>query len=362
MEKLKIAQVAPVMVEIPPQKYGGIESIVTDLTLEMAKRGHAVTVFGAGNSKIHGTNIEFVACSPFPTTKDLSQNRKYELAQLELITKRQKEFNLIHFHYEPLMGRTDSNDYQKNLFAQISTPKIHTFHNTTWIDQNIDYYRRNKEKLDGHYVFISHDQEKALQFINHKTVIYNGIHQELYRFNPNPKDFLLFAGRLTKVKGIEEAIQVSKITNNKLMIFGKVDSTDLKYFESQIKPLIDGTQIVYLGEVGTEKYDYFRDAKALIFPISWHEPFGLVMVEAMASGTPVLAFRSGSVEEVVADGKSGFVVSTVSEMAEKIDQLDQVDRYQCRAWVEKNFTVKRMVENYEKLYLKIANLNNFTYE
>jgi glycosyltransferase involved in cell wall biosynthesis len=348
---LKIAEVAPVMVEIPPERYGGIESIVNDLSVGLSDMGHEVTVFGAGGSKVAGKNIRLVPCSPWPTTKDLTKNREYELSELRAVIDRQHEFDLIHFHYEPLIGRILENGKETNLFSEIVVPKVHTFHNTTYIDANIDYYRSHQDTLNANYVFISKDHRAPLSFLANSTVIYNGIHLEPLPYNDAPEDYLLFAGRLTEVKGVLEAIEVAKMVGKKLIIFGKVDSTDVEFYENKVKPLIDGTQIVYLGEVSLEdKINYYRNAECLLFPISWHEPFGLVLVEAMACGTPVIGFGVGSVGEIVDDGKTGFVVSNVQEMAQRVNDIKKISRQDCRDRVESLFTTDIMVAGYEKLY------------
>ena len=358
-KKLKIAEVAPLMVEIPPERYGGIESIVNDLSQGLSDMGHKVTVFGAGGSKITGKNIQLVPCAPFPTTRDLSKNREYELSELYTVIDRQHDFDLIHFHYEPLIGRTLENGKETNLFSKIVVPKVHTFHNTTYIDANIEYYRSHQDMLNAKYVFISKDHQAPLSFLDNSTVIYNGIHLEYLTYNDVSENYLLFAGRLTKVKGVIEAIKVAKIVGKKLIIFGKVDSTDIGFYEKEVKPLIDGKQIVYLGEVSTEeKYNYYRNAKCLLFPISWHEPFGLVLVEAMACGTPVIGFNVGSVSEIIENGKTGYVVSTVQEMAQKVNDIQKIKRKDCREKVERMFTTEIMVDEYEKLYMECAGNGN----
>lgn len=358
-KRLKIAEVAPLMVEIPPERYGGIESIVSDLAQGLSDMGHKITVFGAGGSKIAGKNIQLVPCSPFPTTRDLTKNREYELSELYKVIDRQRDFDLIHFHYEPLIGRTLENGKETNLFSKVVVPRVHTFHNTTYIDANIEYYRSHQDMIDAKYVFISKDHQAPLSFLDNSTVIYNGIPIELFTYNDEAEDYLLFAGRITKVKGVIEAIKVAKIAGRKLIILGKVDSTDIEFYEEEVKSLIDGKQIIYLGEVTAEERNhYYGNAKCLLFPISWHEPFGLVLVEAMACGTPVIGFNMGSVSEIIENGKTGYVVSTVQEMAQKVNDIQKIERKDCREKVEKMFSTKRMVEQYEKLYLECAGNGN----
>jgi len=185
--------------------------------------------------------------------------------------------------------------------------------------------------------------------------IYNGIDIERFPFNYKPKDYLAFLGRMSPEKGPVEAIKIAKKAKMKLIMAAKIDLVDQEYFAREVKPLIDDKQIKFIGEVNHQgKVKLLKNAKALITPIQWEEPFGLFFVEAMACGTPVIAFRMGSVPEVVKDGKTGFIVKNIKEAVEAVKNIDQIKREDCRIWVEKNFPIKKMVDDYEKIYYQIV--------
>lgn len=358
-KKLKIAHAVHFLRELPPKKYGGIGAIASELVYGLAKKGHKITVFGPGRSHLKGKNITYVNGSPYPTTRSIS--RKWEIKQFRTLIKRQTEFDLIHLHYEPFVGQVSGSDYNKNLFSQIKIPKVYTIHDNTHIPERIKYYKKNKDKLDGFCVFISKDHREPLKFIKKSTIIYNGINENFYKYNSMPQDYMLFLGRLTKDKGIVEAIKTAKAVGSKLFVFGWVDLNHKEtktYYENKVKPLFDGKQIVYGGELpalSPKKVRYYQNAKCLLFPISWHEPFGLVMAEAMSCGTPVVGFNMGSVSEIVKNGETGYVVKNLSQMIKKTKQIEKIKRINCRKRVEKLFTIKKMIENYEDYYKKILN-------
>ncbi len=344
MKKLKIAQVAPLWFSIPPKKYGGIEWIVYNLCEGLTKLGHNVTLFASGDSKVP---CQLVSVYPIALTEaGISwYDPTYNLLNLSVAFKRAKEFDIIHTHV----------DLWEWYFPQlVKTPVLHTIHNPLYSDKKRDSRLFILEKFkNNNFVTISNSQKKSSRVKIKARTIYNGIRIEEFNFNPKPKDHFIWCARIDKYKGIENAIKIAKRAKVKLVLAGRLDPGQKGYFEKNIKPHL-GKQIKFIGEYSREeKSNFFGQAKALLYPIEWHEPFGLNMVEAMACGTPVIAFKMGSVPEVVKDGKTGFVVKNINEAVKAVKNIDKIKREDCRKWVEENFTTEIMVKNYEKLYFNL---------
>jgi len=343
--KLKIAQVAPLWFSIPPKKYGGIEWIVYNLCEGLTKLGHEVTLFATGDSKVP---CKLVATYPRSLIDEGVSwyNPAYNLYNLETAFKRAKEFDIIHTHIDL---------WELYFPSLVKTTSLCTIHNPLYTTKEKDprIFILNKFK-NLNYVAISEAQKKLSKVkLNFVAVIYNGIRIQDFKFNPNPKDHFVWAARIDKYKGIENAIEIAERAGVKLVLAGRLDPTQKEYFKKNIKPHL-GRQIKFIGEYSKEeKSDFFGQAKALLYPIEWHEPFGLNMTEAMACGTPVIAFNRGSVPEVVKDKKTGFVVENIKEAVGAVKNIDQIKRVDCRDWVEKKFTTERMVADYEKLYYKL---------
>ena len=352
---MKIAIVSPVMGPIPPKKYGGIELIVNELVHGLAERGHEVTVFCSGESIIAGPNITRVETSSYPTREHPDENREWEKKQLLTVLNRQHDFDVIHLNYEPIACRFDVNGAFVNLLDFFEVPVALTFHNTTDIAANIAYYK-NTLSLHRHtMIFVSENQREKVAFFPKTHVIYNALPTGDFPLEKQKENYLLFLGRITPSKGLPEAIAVAHKTNTPLFIIAKVDPVDHDYYEKEIKSHIDGKLIHYLGEADFPgKVAYLKKARCLLFPILWEEPFGLVMVEALACGTPVVAFRRGSVPEIIQDGINGFIVDNIDEMAEAVKKVGMISPAKCRDSVEKRFSVERMVNEYENLFKKIA--------
>ena len=348
MKKLKIAQVAPLWISVPPKKYGGIELVVSNLTEELVKRGHQVTLFASGDSK---TSAKLVSVYPRGVLRDgISWRDKcYDMLNLSTVFEHAQEFDIIHTHI----------DLWNLYFARlVSTPTVHTIHNRLYSSKKknsrlfvMEHYKKNN------FIAISNSQRKLSRVkLNFIKTVHNGIRVEDFKFNANPDDHFIWIARIDKYKGIENVIRVAKKAKIKLTLAGRLDKVQENYFKNNVKPHLN-KNIKFIGEIGKkEKSSFFGRAKALLYPIEWEEPFGLLMSEAMACGTPVIAFKKGSVPEIVKNNKTGFVVNTISEMVKAIKKIDQIDRRECRKHVEENFTVQKMADGYEDAYKKILKI------
>lgn len=345
MKKLKIAQVAPMWFPIPPAKYGGIEWIVYHLCEGLTKMGHEVTLFASGDSKVP---CKLVPVHPRSLIDDgvAWTDQTYNLLNLSESLKRNKEFDIFHTHV----------DLWEVYFPQlIKTPCVHTMHNPLYSSREKDSRLFMLKKFkNNNYVAISDSQKKlSRNRLNFVKTIYNGIRIKDFKFNPSPKDHFIWCARIDKYKGIENAIKIAKKANVKLVLAGRLDIKQKDYFKQRIKPCL-GKQIKYIGEYSfAEKSDFFGNARALLYPIEWHEPFGLNMAESMACGTPVIAYKMGSVPEVVKDGKTGFVVKDIAGAIKAVKKIDQIKREDCRRWVEDKFSTEAMVKNYQDLYYEL---------
>ncbi|MBP5972385.1 glycosyltransferase family 4 protein [Brasilonema sp. CT11] len=337
---MKIAQVAPLWERVPPPTYGGIELVVSRLTDELVRRGHDVTLFASGDSQTLA-KLEAV----YPRALRLDPNVKeygvYEMLELSQVYEIAKEFDIIHSH----MGIT-----ALPLASFVQTPTVHTVHSSFTTDNQNLYIHHNQQP----YVSISNAQRQIN--LNYVNTVYNGIDLEDYPFVPQHQQppYLAFLGRFAPEKGPQHAIAIAKKAGWHLKMAGKVDIVDSEFFEQEIAPQIDGEQIQYLGEIDhAEKVKLLGNAAITLFPIAWQEPFGLVMTESMATGTPVIAVNLGSVPEVIDHGVSGFVCQSYDEMAAMIPAALELNRQTCREHVENKFSVSQMVDGYEAVYKKI---------
>nr|WP_199314811.1 MULTISPECIES: glycosyltransferase family 4 protein [unclassified Desertifilum] len=331
------------MVErVPPPAYGGIEQIVSLLTDELVRRGHEVTLFASGDS-ITSAQLESVHPRALRLDSSVKEYGIYDMLQLSQVYERASEFDIIHSH----MGCATLP------YAQlVKTPTVHTLHGI---------FTPDNEKLFTHarrqpYVSISNAQREPRLNLNCVATVYNGIDLSQYTFRAQPENppYLAFLGRLSPEKGPHIAIEIAKRSGWHLKMAGKVDAVDVDYFENVIKPEIDGRQIEYFGEVTqSEKAALLEGAVATLFTITWREPFGLVMVESMASGTPVIGMRMGSAPEVIAHGQTGFLCDNIEEAIAAIDQVSQLNRHDCREHVQNRFSVQKMVDGYEAVYQQL---------
>ncbi len=348
MQKLKIAQLAPLWETVPPKKYGGVEIIIAAITNELVKRGHDVTLFASGNSMTKAKLASVFPKSLFEDNIDWF-HRSQNLINAANCFSRAEEFDIIHSH----MG-----DNALFFAPAAKTPVLTTLHNVLpGAKQNdtdeyvtFKYYSRKTN-----FASISFNQRTHTDInLNYIDTVYNGININDFTFNPKPQDYFAWLGRIHYGKGMWNAVHAAQVSKNKLIAAGNMTcESDEKYFE-EVKPMINGKNIKYIGEVGPKEKDkLLGGAKALLFPTIWEEPFGLVMIEAMACGTPVIAFNRGSVSEIVKHNKTGFIVKDEKEMAEAMKNIGKIDRAECRKHIEKYFTIEKMADAYEKVYEKI---------
>ncbi|MBF2064250.1 MAG: glycosyltransferase family 4 protein [Calothrix sp. C42_A2020_038] len=338
---MKIAQVAPLWERVPPPTYGGIELVVSHLTDELVRRGHDVTLFASGDSHTDA-KLEAICPRALRLDPNFREYSVYETLELSKVYQRAAEFDIIHSH----VGVS-----ALALANFVPTPTVHTLHGS-FNSENINVYTHHQKQA---YVSISNTQRQIN--LNYVDTVYNGINPSDYPFIDQPQGqtpYLAFLGRFSPEKGPHHAIAIARATGWRLKMAGKVDLVDVEFFEREIAPQIDGKQIEYLGEVNNaEKVELLGNATIALFPITWREPFGLVMIESMATGTPVIAMNMGAVPEVIAHGVTGMVCNSYEEMAAMIPVALQLSRYQCRKHVEDNFSVARMVDGYERVYEKI---------
>jgi len=273
----------------------------------------------------------------------------YTLLNISEALKISDKFDIIHNHASFIT-------YYFEPF--IKKPIVHTLHSVLSAQQKYKQcYRMLKKYKKNYFVSISNSQRKVPE-LNYVRTVYNGICVNKFPFNASPEDYLIWVGRIKHNKGTAEAIKVAKKLGKKLLLIGKIDYVDEDYYKAKVKPHIDGKQIVYLGEMNRFKSaEYVKNAIALLNPINWREPFGLVMTEAMACGTPVIAFNRGSVPEIVVDNKTGFIVNNIKEMVAAVKKIDKIKRADCRTHVEKKFDAERMVDGYVEVYKKILREN-----
>jgi glycosyltransferase involved in cell wall biosynthesis len=335
---MKIAQISPLYESVPPQYYGGTERIVHFITEELVARGHEVTLFASGDSK---TTAKLMECSK--TALRLDKNCVDSLAShftmMEKIEREAHGFDIIHSHidylYYPLMKR-NHHHYLTTLHGRLDIPELLPLYN---------------EFSQIPVVSISNSQRKPLPQANWKGTVYHGMPKDLYSFYSEAEHYLAFIGRISREKRIDRAIDIAIKAGIPIRIAAKIDKVDQEYFDLEIKKLFEHPLVEYLGEInGHEKEELLGNALGLIFPIDWPEPFGLAMIEAMACGTPVIAYNCGSIPEVVDEGLTGFIVNSRKEAVEAVGKLSGLSRKKCRQVFEKRFSVQRMVDDYLQIY------------
>lgn len=345
---MKIAQVPGDQIPFSPKLATSPSSISTIsylLSEELVKRGHEVTAFVPTNSKTSAKVAEGWIPSTDPRFKryKFGSRERYQLFKdyCRNVYLQSTKFDIIHVH-----------DLYLGIFKflkNIKTPVIGTFHNPHFYKKDKKHFSKTK------FIAISKSQINNNQGYNFIGMVHNGILAEQFSFNNKPKDYLFWIGRISPEKGPLEAIKIANKVKKKLIMAGPIPPYHKKYVKWFLSEVKKSKFVKYIGAISSfrKKINYYKNAYALIFPIKWEEPFGLVMVEAMACGTPVIAFNRGSVPEIIKNGRTGFIVENIYQMSKAIEKITQISRRECRQWVEKNFTVQKMAEGYEKIYKKV---------
>ncbi len=340
---MRIAQIAPLFEAVPPKLYGGTERVVSSITEELVAMGHEVTLFASGDSVTAATlaPIRDEALRLDPGVKDWVA---WYARMMEMVRRRADEFDVLHFHtdYFPL-----------SLFSRQPTPFVTTLHGRLDLPEFKMIYETFPEAA---FVSISDHQRRPIPDLNWVRTVPHGIPERRLTPRPGGQDYLAFLGRISPEKGADKAIQIAEAAGMRLKIAAKVDVADKKYWDEQIKPLIERSACVdFIGEIGeADKAEFLSGAHALLFPIDWPEPFGLVMIEAMACGTPVIAFPLGSVPEVVDHGLTGYIVPDEAAAVSAVGSLGRLDRTLVRRQFERRFTARRMAEDYLSVYEELS--------
>lgn len=338
---MHIAQVAPLYESVPPRYYGGTERVVFHLTEELVRQGNDVTLFASGDSTTSATLVP-ASQSALRLDEDCVDSMAHHILLLEQVIQAADRFDVIHFHVDYL---------HFPLSRLVQWPQVTTLHGRLDLPDLDPLYQ---EFSDMPVISISDAQRGPLPQANWVETVYHGLPPDLYPYRSAPGDYLAFLGRISPEKRVDRAVEIADRANLPLKIAAKVDPADREYFEEVIQPLLSAPHVGYLGEIGEEeKAEFLGNARALLFPIDWPEPFGLVLIEAMACGTPVVAFRHGSVPEIMEEGRTGFVVDSVDEAVDAVNRLSSVSRRACRQVFEKRFTAARMARDYEQVYERL---------
>ncbi|NWF71548.1 MAG: glycosyltransferase family 4 protein [Nitrospirae bacterium] len=348
---MRIAQISPLWESVPPQLYGGTERIVSYITDELVRLGHEVTLFASGDSKtlarLEATSPVALRLKPGPVNSDAPLVLMMEQA----FGRDAAQFDIIHSHLDFLSFP---------ISRRCATPTLTTLHGRLDLPEILPVFN---EYADIPVVSISTAQRTPLPDANWQGTVYHGLPEDLYSFHARPGSYLAFLGRISPEKRPDHAIEIAKRLGIPLRIAAKVDPADRAYFEGQIERLLDHPLIEYVGEItDAEKSDFLGDAAAVLCTYDWPEPFGLVLIEALACGTPVLAYRRGSMPEIIDDGVTGFVCDNLDEMVSAVGRLPLISRQRCREAFEERFTVKRMAQDYLAIYERLAAVSTDDYD
>jgi glycosyltransferase involved in cell wall biosynthesis len=342
---MKIAQITSVYISVPPKTYGGTERIVFYLCRDLKRRGHQMELFASGDSKVDCTlqSVLPIASQDDPNSTFYLE-KEYEARNAWNLYRQGSRFDVVHAHWPTIAP----------YFSDLTTaPTLLTY---AYIEKELhEYYKRHFPRCVP--VCVSHAQTRMLGDES-IPVVYDGVDLDEIPFNDKPDDFFMIVGRMTPGKGIAEAIRIAKKAGVNLLIVGHV-TTHLpwseEYFVQEVKPHIGGDKIRYIERLAyRDLVQMMGKARAFLFPLQWDEPFGMVVIEAMAAGTPVLAYRRGSMPELIKSGETGYLAETEDEMVEMIRQVENLDRAACRKWVKERFSVEQMVDGYERLYKMAA--------
>jgi glycosyltransferase involved in cell wall biosynthesis len=338
---VRIAQVSPLYESVPPKCYGGTERVVSYLTEALVDQGHDVTLYASGDSI---TNARLIAACPrsLRLDKGCVDQLAHHILMLEMLAKDADAYDIIHYHVDYLHFSISRRGW---------VPHVTTLHGRLDLPDLGPLYR---EFDDVPVVSISKSQRTPLAFANWVATVHHGLPDHLYRFRERPGTYLAFVGRISPEKRVDRAIDIARRVGMPLKIAAKVDAVDRDYFDCTIAPLLRESGVEFVGEIGeAEKDALLGNAYALLFPIDWPEPFGLVMIESLACGTPVVAYRNGSVPELLDDGVAGYIVNSRDEAVRAVQRVEGLDRRRCRRVFEDRFTADRMARDYVGVYEKL---------
>lgn len=336
---MRIAQIAPLFERVPPGKYGGTERVVYALTEELVKRGHDVTLFATGDSITSAKLVSVYPRSLREAGFSSSEINVWSLLNIGIAYEGQDDFDIIHDH----------NGYASLPTANIAkVPVVMTIHNAFNAENRHIY-----QKIKKPYIVTISKSQAIVPNTHHAGTVYNGLDMEKYPFSAENDGYLLFVGRISMDKGVHIAIEVANNLYLPLIIAAKLEKSDRPYFHEYVEPYLSD-KIQWINEVDEEQRNKLM-SRALCFlhPVTWREPFGLTLIEAQATGCPVVAFNRGSIPEVIVDGKTGFIVTSVEEMIDAVNNINTIDRAECRRHVLENFNSKIMTDGYEEIYRKI---------
>ena len=337
---MRIAQVAPLYESVPPKLYGGTERVVSHLTESLVEQGHDVTLFASGDSVTTATLVP--CCREALRLSHCVDPIAHHILMLEEVCRVAYQFDIIHFHCDFLHFPVSRRQ---------RTPHVTTLHGRLDIADLVPLY---KEFREVPLISISDAQRAPLPWVNWQGTVYHGLPQDLHCAGRGNGRYFAFLGRISSEKRVDRAIEIARRSGIPLRIAAKVDRADEEYFNTEIRPLLRGSGVEFIGEIGErEKTDFLGGALALLFPIDWPEPFGLVMIESLACGTPVIGWNCGSVAEVITHGVTGFVVNSMDEALKAVQRLDDIDRRRCREVFEERFSVERMTSDYLSIYWRL---------
>jgi glycosyltransferase involved in cell wall biosynthesis len=341
---MKIAQIAPLIESVPPKAYGGTERVVHYLTETLVRMGHEVTLFASGDSHTSAKLVPIVDRSlrlhpakPDPTI--------WHTLMVDRVRELSATFDVMHFHIETL---------HLPLMSRCGTPSLTTLHGRLDLPDLKPLLKRFKEHP---LVSISDSQRSPIAWAHWLGTVHHGLPPDLYTFHPTPHEYFAFVGRVSPEKGLDRAIEIAIACDTPIRIAAKVDNNDLEYFEKVIEPMLDHPLVTFIGEIGDDaKNEFIGNAKALLMPVDWPEPFGLVIIEALACGTPVIAYGHGAIPALLDDGVTGFIVHDQHQAIAAARRIGEIDRSACREAFERRFTSEVMARNYVALYRELADI------
>jgi glycosyltransferase involved in cell wall biosynthesis len=339
---MRIAQVAPLYESVPPRLYGGTERVVSWLTEELVSQGHKVTLFASGDS-LTTARLVPVCAQALRLNRRCVDPLAHHINLVEQVLQEKLDFDILHFHIDYL---------HFPISRSLDLSQITTLHGSLDIPDLVPLYREFSEMP---VVSISEAQRTPLPWINWQGTVYHGLPEASLLPGTGRGEYLAFLGRISPEKGVDQAIAIAKQSGMPLKIAAKIDRVDREYFEENVKHLMDCSLIEFIGEIGdSEKNEFLGNASALLFPINWSEPFGIVMIEALACGLPIIAYPFGSVPEIVENGVTGFLVDGVEDAVDAVLRISSIDRAKCRQQFEERFTASRMAQDYVTVYERIV--------